>query len=273
VKREIEVKILDINVEEVKTKLHQLNAKYEDDTLQKIYTYDVFPIFPTYLSLIQILKNKLRNKETVLATQRLVALLSDLSDLLTVEHQRELVLLTNTPTFQTFINSISVNNVPEIIFSEDFKTLISNYYTNPNKWVRLRESNGKVTIALKQIYNRKITNGVRHHALGDVKEIEISIDNLANGKLLLEELGYFHKNYQEKKRCSFSLPGNIRIDIDMWPRIPPYLEIEANNQETIFSVLKQLGFRKEDAKSLNTDDVYTLYGLDMYSYKELKFDS
>ena len=134
----------------------------------------------------------------------------------------------------------------------------------------MRESGGKTTIALKQIFNHKTVNGVRQHSIDDVKEIEIEIDNLEKGKQLLEELGYFHKNYQEKRRVSYSLPDSVKVDIDFWAYLPPYLEIEVETEEMVYDTLTKLGFNRTDAKILNTDDIYTFYGLDMYSYKELK---
>lgn len=269
--KEIEIKVLNIDIDNVKEKLIKLDAKFQGDSIQKIYTYDLYPISTTYLSLISTIEKKIGIKETNLTIQKLISLLFDLSDLLSPEHKEELSILTNIPDFKIFINSISTTNIPVILFDKRFLNIIYCYNTNPNKWVRLRESKGKVKIALKQIYNRKTVDGVRQHSINDVKEIEIEIDNINKGKQLLEELGYYHKNYQEKRRISYILQNNVHVDIDIWPHIPPYFEVEAKDENTVYKVLTDLGFKKEDAKILNADDVFTFYGLDMYSYKELKF--
>ncbi len=268
--KEIEIKILDIDVPTVQKKLSYLGAIFKGEVLQKIYTYDLFPISTTFISIIETLRKKIGQKETELAKHKLHSLLIDLSDLLSEEDKKSIFNLTGSD-LDNIAKQVLESHIPTIFFDKVFVDIVSHYDTNPNKWVRLRESNGIVKIALKQIYNRKIVNGIRQHAINDVKEIEIQIDSIDKGKLFLEELGYFHKNYQEKKRISYILSENTHIDIDMWPHIPPYIEIEADNEIIVYETLEKLGYKKEDAKILNADDVFIFYGLDMYSYKELKF--
>lgn len=270
--KEREIKVLNIDVEKTKKKLDSSGAKFESDILQRIYIYDLAPISTTFKSVIEILKKNIGNKEKELARQKLASLLRDLSDLLSEDDKSVLLQIANVQSLDVLIKDISNGTVPTVIFESNFENVISKYDTNPNKWVRLRESGGKTTIALKQIFNRKTVAGVRQHSIDDVKEIEIEIDNLEKGKQLLEELGYFHKNYQEKRRVSYSLANGVKIDIDFWAYIPPYLEIEAETEELVYSTLNDLGFNKKDAKILNADDVYTFYGLDMYSFKELKLN-
>lgn len=269
--KEIEVKVLDIDIILIKKKLENLGAKFQGETLQKIHTYDLFPISTSFVGIIATLKKNIGNKENELARERLVALLSDLSDLLTDDERKAMITITGFIEFEDFIKIIELGEIPQVIYSELFYNIVNNHNTNPNKWVRLRESNGKTTITLKQIFGRKVVDGIRYHSIDGVKEIEIQIDNAAVGNQLLQELGYYSKNYQEKKRISYLLPDNIEIDIDQWPHIPPYLEIEAPSRELVYSTLYLLGFKDEDAKFLNADDVFTSYGLNMYNYKELRF--
>jgi adenylate cyclase, class 2 len=270
--KEIEVKVLGIDFEKIKNTLESLDANFESDDLQQIYTYDLAPISTTFISVIEILKKNIGDKENELARQKLASLLTDLSDLLSEADKSVLLQIANVQSLEVLIKDISNGNIPNAIFESDFENVVSKYDTNPNKWVRLRESGGKTTIALKQIFNRKTIDGIRQHSINDVKEIEIEIDNLEKGKQLLEELGYFHKNYQEKRRVSYTFSNGVKVDIDFWAYIPPYLEIEAATEELVYSTLTKLGFNKEDAKILNADDVYTYYGLDMYSYKELRLE-
>ena len=271
INKEIEIKVLNINVEEVKQKLDNIGAVFISNNFQKIYTYDLFPISTTFSSIVETLRKNIGKKENILAIQKLIALLSDVSDLLKEDDKISLQINCAIQNFNEFVSTINIENVPSIIYDKFFISIISNYNTNPNKWVRLRESNNKVKIALKQIYNRKVVDGIRQHSINDVKEIEIEIDSIENGKLILAELGYYPKNYQEKKRISYRFTKNVYIDIDIWPHIPAYLEIEADNEELVYSVLTYLGYNKFDAKFLNADDVFTFYGLDMYSFQELKF--
>lgn len=167
--KEIEVKVLDIDVEKTKDNLESLGAKFESDNLQRIYTYDLAPISTTFISLIETLKKNIGNKENELARQKLASLLTDLSDLLSEDHKRVLLQIANVQSLDVLIKDISNGNVPNVIFESGFENAVSKYNTNPNKWVRLRESGGKTTIALKQIFNRKTIAGVRQHSIDDVK--------------------------------------------------------------------------------------------------------
>jgi adenylate cyclase, class 2 len=49
---------------------------------------------------------------------------------------------------------------------------------------------------------------------------------------LLELLRFKPKSYQENKRTSFTL-SNARLELDEWPLIPPYLEIEADTKSDV----------------------------------------
>jgi adenylate cyclase class 2 len=228
------------------------------------------PISATFISVRETIKKNIGRKETDLAKQRLISLLVDLTDLLSDIDKEALLKVAKVQSIGELIKGVRGDVLLSAIFEDGFELLVSKYDTNPNKWVRLRESGGKTTIALKQIFNRRNVGGVRQHSIDDVKEIEIEINDLEKGKQLLEELGYFHKNYQEKRRISYALPNGVKVDIDFWAYIPPYLEIEAETEELVYKALLSLGFSRTDAKILNADDVYTFYGLDMYSFKELK---
>lgn len=56
---------------------------------------------------------------------------------------------------------------------------------------------------------------------------------------MLKELGYDPKGFQENRRIQYTFNG-VEIDIDFWPLIPTYLEIEGNTEEEV------LGFSKND---------------------------
>ena len=78
------------------------------------------------------------------------------------------------------------------------------------------------------------------------------------------------KSYQEKKRISYVL-NNHEIDIDTWPGIPTYMEIEGESEEDINGILNLLGYSMKDTISCTVDEVYKKMGIDMLSIRELKF--
>ncbi len=276
--KELEIKILNINEVEIRKKLEKLGAVLESDGIQKIYTYDFVDISSQYQSILYDLTKGNSLKSVVHALSRLKQLFFDLDDLIkefdiSRAERAYIYGLFNTESLYEYVESIEsvssdlINKLSDATFVE----IIGKYHINPNKWIRLRENNGVTTLTIKHILGRYTDeNGVRHHDVDNVLEYETTVGSFSETSKLLNLLGYYHKNYQEKRRIQFSY-NNLEIDIDFWPHIPPYMEIEGDALEDIENFARELGFHNEDFCSLNADDVYTSYGIDMYSYKELKF--
>ena len=129
------------------------------------------------------------------------------------------------------------------------------------KWIRLRKANETITLTIKDIVSKTIDG---------TKELEIKVDSFENTNLLLEEIGYFNKGYQENKRKRYYL-DEVEIDIDDWPLIPTYVEIEGKSEEAVMNVIEKLGFNKDDVVTLSVNDIYRKYGYELDDIKELKF--
>ena len=132
-----------------------------------------------------------------------------------------------------------------------------------NSWIRLRTDGKTTTLAIIEIQNDSIDG---------TKEIEIVVDDFEKTNLLLETLGYSYKSYQENKRISYVFHG-VEIEIDSWPQIPPYLEVEGKSIEEVEKVVALLGYTMDQTTSINTTKVYKKYGIDIGSVRELKFDN
>jgi adenylate cyclase class 2 len=128
-------------------------------------------------------------------------------------------------------------------------------------WMRLRDNGEKTTLTVKEKVSDRI-DGTR--------EIEITVDSFERTNTLLNRLGFTANAYQENRRISFTY-GDVEIEIDFWPKIPPYLEIEADSAGKVEKVVKLLGFRMSDTTSISVPKVYKKYGLDIHKFKELKF--
>jgi adenylate cyclase class 2 len=87
---------------------------------------------------------------------------------------------------------------------------------------------------------------------------------------ILVHSGIKPKAYQENRRTDFLL-GKVTISLDEWPKIPPYIEIEGPNEQSVLEVAKKLGYSKDDLTSLNTKKVYLNYGINLDEISELKF--
>ncbi len=138
-----------------------------------------------------------------------------------------------------------------------------------NSWIRLRDEVDKITLA----YKKRI--GVTSHdgSTSDegMQEIQIEVDSFENTEKLLLAIGLIEKFKQEKKRTKYVL-GDVEFDIDTWPLIPPYLEIEAKSFEKIkeMSALLGLDYDKHFRSSANA--VFKKYGFDDHDYSVLAFD-
>lgn len=164
---EIEVKVLEINHDEIIKKLESLNAKKVFDSLQQRYVYDLIP------------KEK-------------------------------------------------------------------------NKWIRLRTNGIKTTITLKDLQAKTIDG---------MKEIEIEVDDFEKANLLLNSLGFKSHGFQQNKRVQYILNG-VEIDLDKWPMIPEYLEIEGKNEEEINKIIKLLELENANIVTLDVSSIYEHYGFD-----------
>ncbi|MFF9730167.1 adenylate cyclase [Streptomyces albidoflavus] len=87
---------------------------------------------------------------------------------------------------------------------------------------------------------------------------------------LLGLIGLTPRGYQENRRTSYTL-GPARLEIDAWPRIPPYLEIEADDADQVWETAAVLGIDRDRLTSVNTTKVYALYGIDLDAIADLRF--
>ena len=131
-----------------------------------------------------------------------------------------------------------------------------------SKWIRLRTNGNKTTLTIKNLVSSEIDG---------TQELEIEVDNFERCHLILKELGYEPKGYQENKRCQYVLNG-VEIDIDSWPLIPTYLEIEGPTEEAVYNTLNLLGFEKSSATTKDVEGIYLDYGYKLEDIHELKLE-
>lgn len=81
------------------------------------------------------------------------------------------------------------------------------------------------------------------------EETETRVENFEIMEQILRAIGLHLQWHREKKRTSFTL-GKTKFEIDEYPRLPPYLEIEGS-QEEIGKYVKLLGFTMKQASLLS----------------------
>jgi adenylate cyclase class 2 len=103
-----------------------------------------------------------------------------------------------------------------------------------------------------------------------MEEIEIVVSDFEKTADLLLALGFVGKIYEENKRIRYA-KGTVEFDIDIWPMIPPYLEIEARSWSMIDRSAKMLGLDPAQKKIFSTHQVYRLYGIEEDEYAHIGF--
>ncbi|KKR18317.1 MAG: hypothetical protein UU65_C0002G0248 [candidate division CPR2 bacterium GW2011_GWC1_41_48] len=130
------------------------------------------------------------------------------------------------------------------------------------KWIRLRQmGDKKTTLTFKNRSGRGIC---------DTRELETEVSDFEKTARILSEAPFEGRYYQENKRHLFIL-NDIEFTIDTWPKIPPYLEIEAGSEKKVQEGLKMLGLEGKDSGHIGSVAIYNKYGFDLHSFKELKF--
>lgn len=130
------------------------------------------------------------------------------------------------------------------------------------KWIRLRTNGEVTTLTYKDIVSDTIDG---------TKEIEIEVEDFEKTNELLEKIGFKSRNYQENKRIQYIL-DNVEIDIDSWPMIPTYIEIEGDTENDVTNMIKKLNVDETKVTALNCKDIYEqIYNIDISKIKELRF--
>jgi len=101
-----------------------------------------------------------------------------------------------------------------------------------NKFVRIRRAKSGSRLTYKHSDETTVDGTI---------EIEFGVDDAEKAKALLVAVGLTAFREQEKKRHSFVL-GEVMADIDTWPGIPTYLELEGPSEAALKHASDALGF-------------------------------
>jgi adenylate cyclase class 2 len=180
--------------------------------------------------------------------------------LLTMTHEVETkVLDINTDEIIQKLLSLGAEKILETRLSVDWFRQKGIAEGKDSWFLRIRsDSAGKHEVTWKAV--AEVLGVARKH-----KEINFNIDDPMKMADLFEELGLEKYAHQEKDRKSFLLK-DWRFDIDQYPEMPAYLEIEGKDESHIKEVLKLLDLEKNRtwAKGERTL-IQEIYKLDWYS--------
>lgn len=260
-KMELEVKVLDIKEEVFRKKIESIGAELIEETNQYLYTYDLPTIYGRFVDILLQLNEPESDIKFETAKEKLRLLFFELDNLI-YDRENEIKELVGCSKLENLVDN---NELLEVINKEEFKEFMKQFRNNNKKWIRVRQTNDKTTIAVKHILAPNNTN------LQQMMENEIEVSSINQANSILEALGFSYKSYQEKRRVSYKLMGH-EIDIDSWPGIPTYFEVEVENEEDLRDFLDVLGYKIEDTVSCTADQVYEMYGKSMFDKRVLSFE-
>jgi adenylate cyclase class 2 len=115
-------------------------------------------------------------------------------------------------------------------------------------WLRLRDEGRRTTMTYKQ-------NTSDVSAIDTILEAEIQVNDFHATKALLEAMGFEALRYQENYREEWKI-GEVTLDIDTWPGLSTYIEIEGPSKDAVRTTAGALGFDFTRASYGSVDEVY-----------------
>lgn len=257
---EKEIKVLDIEPISLITKLKESNIKYLGKKEQKLYVYDLNTIYYRFLEIKELIKSK-NNLIVNTNIKRFNLLFKEIYDLLEDKYIEELENKYNL----CLDKDLNIDEILLLIKDKEFNKTIKKYMINPNKWVRLRKYNDKTELTIKHIIKKD------NDFIEKVIENEIETNDFDKSNTILESLGITSRGYQEKIRFSY-IYKDAAIEIDFWPKLNSYIEIECDNINTIYELINILELNNKEIVSFNTEKLYKRINVNLKENGDLKFN-
>ncbi len=144
-----------------------------------------------------------------------------------------------------------------IIYDKDLK------WRDEQRFVRLRRFGNTTKLTYKEH---------REHTVDGTYEIEFKIDDLEKAELMFEKIGLLPYRHQQKKRHTLKLNG-ATFDIDTWPKIPTYIEIEGDSEQVLKDAAKSIDLDWKNADFHNARWVIeNIYNIPVGKLRYFNFD-
>ena len=117
-------------------------------------------------------------------------------------------------------------------------------------FIRLRKLGDKIELCFK---------GPKQDSKFKIREeIQITSNNFDYTLELFKRLGFAITSETKKHRESYTYSG-VNFEIDTYPGLPSFLEIEAPTEEEVKKYVETLGFNMEQATNMSGKDVVEYY--------------
>ena len=127
--------------------------------------------------------------------------------------------------------------------------------TKNDEVLRVRKMHGKVEF----VYKEKLEGD---KAFKSLNEHQTNVDDFDITVKILEKVGLEVFRHFEKKRTSYKVKKDGKtfvVEFDTIPGVPTYIEIEAQDEETVKFAVKLLGFTMDQTSNMGVHEVWEKY--------------
>lgn len=130
--------------------------------------------------------------------------------------------------------------------------------------IRIRRQGNEIKIAYKET--------LQDTSKGNT-EIEFNVEDVQSARdFILKTTGAKQVRHQQKRRISYHWKNNV-IDIDLWPLIPPMVELEGAGPDDLKQLCVKLDLNWDKRIELDVLQIYEqIYKIDLSQRSELLFD-
>ena len=118
-----------------------------------------------------------------------------------------------------------------------------------HSFVRVRDEGNRITMSYKHLDSL---------SLSGMKEVCLDVNDYDDAINFVKACGLRPKAVQETLREEWELDG-VELDIDAWPWLPTYVEVEGLSEAAVEQVAAKLGLSMSDALYGSVDEVYKIY--------------
>jgi adenylate cyclase class 2 len=130
------------------------------------------------------------------------------------------------------LKSLGASDLGEELLTQKIFRDKAGKWKNEGKFARIRMTSKGIVFTYKHVENRTATGTIEI-------EFEITQPDKLEAFLIAMDLELVHES--EKRRHKFRT-DNIIVDIDTWPKIPTFVELEGPTEESIKNLTSKLGF-------------------------------
>lgn len=174
----------------------------------------------------------------------------------------------NVPELEKKLLAIGAKKVGEYDYSRMLLDYPDGRLQAADGWIRLRTDGKESTLTYKQILGKKSADGTLIDE--GMKEIEVVVSDFNKTFKLIKSIGMVVKREEKNRRIRYQ-KNDVVFDIDFWPFIPPYIEIESSSYEKARAAAQEIGFDGKKGLIGTAGTVYAKYGFDKDDYSSITF--